>query len=90
VRPVIKTYTFIFTLTFTFLVGYAEFPSATKALSGDFFQDLDRGIVEVAADTRKMSFRYSGLCGMSSDTVAAVRSTIPQYRWEDVCNHDQS
>ena len=46
-----------------------------------------RAIVEVAACTRKMLFRYSGLCGMVSDTVDAVRSTIPKgfklkkYKW---------
>jgi hypothetical protein len=32
----------------------------------------------VAAYTRKMSFRYSELCGTASDAVDAVRSAIPQ------------
>jgi len=32
----------------------------------------------VAADTRKMSFRYSQLCGTASDAVDAVRSAIPK------------
>ena len=31
----------------------------------------------VAVATRKMIFRYSFLCGMSSDEVDAVRSAIP-------------
>ena len=32
----------------------------------------------VAADTRKMSFRYSQLCGTASDAVDAVGSAIPK------------
>ena len=32
----------------------------------------------VAAYTRKMSFRYSQLCGTASDTVDAVRSAVPE------------
>ena len=32
----------------------------------------------VAADTRKMSFRYSQLCRTASDTVDVVRSAIPK------------
>ena len=32
----------------------------------------------VAADTRKMLFRYSQLCGTASDTVDAVISAIPK------------
>jgi len=39
--------------------------------------NLNCAIVEVAVATRKMTFRYSGLCGMSSDAVDAVRSAIP-------------
>jgi len=31
----------------------------------------------VAVATRKMTFRYSVLCGMSPDAVDAVRSAIP-------------
>ena len=34
-------------------------------------------IVKRAADTKKMSFRYSRLCGKISDAVDAVRSAIP-------------
>ncbi len=33
-------------------------------------------IVEVAADTRKMFFRYSRLCGKAYDALDAVRSEI--------------
>jgi len=32
----------------------------------------------VAAYTRKMTFRYSQLCGTVSDAVDAVRSAIPE------------
>jgi hypothetical protein len=54
--------------------------------AGIFFGDvhfpgllfLNLAIVEVAADTRKMSFRYSQLCWMASDAVDAVISAIPQ------------
>jgi len=42
------------------------------------FTKLSRAIIEVAADTRKMLFRYSQLCGTASDAVDAVRSAIPQ------------
>jgi hypothetical protein len=38
---------------------------------------LIQAIVELAADTRKMVFRYSRLCGKASDAVGAVRSAIP-------------
>ena len=38
---------------------------------------LSWAIVEVAADTRKMSFRCSRLCGAASDAVDAVSSAIP-------------
>jgi len=34
-------------------------------------------IVELAAEPRKLAFRYSELCGMSADTGYAVRSAIP-------------
>ena len=34
-------------------------------------------IIELAADTRKMVFRYSELCGKASDAEDAVRSAIP-------------
>ena len=40
--------------------------------------DLTLAIVEVAAATRKMTFRYSGLCGTASDDVDGVRSAIPK------------
>ena len=36
-------------------------------------------IGEVAVDTRKRMFRYSLLCGTSSDAVDAVRSTIAMF-----------
>jgi hypothetical protein len=41
-------------------------------------ENLNWTIVEVAANTRKKSFRYSGRYGMASDAVDAVRPTIPQ------------
>ena len=47
----------------------------------NFKPGLDRGAIdEVAAGTRKMLFRYSGLCGTVSDAVDAVRSAIAQLR----------
>jgi hypothetical protein len=38
----------------------------------------NQAIVEVAIATRKMSLRYSYLCGTASDAVDMVRSAIPQ------------
>jgi len=35
-------------------------------------------IFKFAADTRKMQFRYSKLCGAASDAVGAVELEIPQ------------
>jgi hypothetical protein len=35
-------------------------------------------IFKFAADTRKISFRYSRLCGKASDAVDAVKMEIPQ------------
>ena len=35
-------------------------------------------IFKFAADTRKMSFRYSRLCGTASDAVDAVKLEIPK------------
>ncbi len=35
-------------------------------------------IFKFATDTRKMSFRYSRLCGTASDAVDAVKLEIPQ------------
>ena len=34
-------------------------------------------IIELAADTRKMAFRYSEICGKASDALDVVRSAIP-------------
>jgi len=40
--------------------------------------NLSRAIFKFAADTRKMLFRYSGLCGTASDAADAVKLEIPQ------------
>jgi len=42
------------------------------------FCNLYRAIFKFVADTRKMSFRYSFLCGMASDTIDTVKLEIPQ------------
>jgi len=41
------------------------------------FCNLYRAIFKFVADTRKMSFRYSFLCGMASDTADAMKLRIP-------------
>ena len=41
------------------------------------FCNLYRAIFKFVADTRKMSFRYSFLCGMASDTVDVMKLRIP-------------
>ena len=38
---------------------------------------LSYAVVEVAADTRKRSLHYSGLCGAAYDAVGVVRSATP-------------
>jgi hypothetical protein len=45
----------------------AEFKSGIN-----IFSNLNRAIFKFVADTRKVSFRYSFLCGMASDKVDAV------------------
>jgi hypothetical protein len=40
--------------------------------------NLSWAIFEVAADTSKISLRYSALCGAESDVVDAVRSQNPE------------
>jgi hypothetical protein len=44
----------------------------------NLFCNLNRAIFKFAIDIRKMSFRYSFLCGMASDTIDAVKLEIPQ------------
>ncbi|BBO82751.1 hypothetical protein DSCO28_33170 [Desulfosarcina ovata subsp. sediminis] len=39
--------------------------------------DLNWAIVELAAYTKQMSFRYSRLCGKASNAVDVVRSATP-------------
>ena len=45
----------------------AEFKSAIN-----IFSNLTRAIFKFAIDIRNMSFRYSFLCGMASDTIDAL------------------
>ena len=40
--------------------------------------NLNRAIFKFASDIRKMSFRYSFLCGMAFDTIDKVKLEIPQ------------
>jgi hypothetical protein len=39
---------------------------------------LNLAIFGFAADARKMSFRYSGLCEMTFDAAGAVKPEIPE------------
>ena len=44
----------------------------------NIFCNLIRAIFKFASDIRKMSFRYSFLCGMASDTIDTAKLEIPQ------------
>jgi len=62
----------------TALKNETDLPKSEAESIVNLFFNLNRAIFKFASDIRKMSFRYSCLCGTASDTIDAVKLEIPQ------------